>query len=251
MRWAHLLAKALLILVLLVPNLSPAEEPEITPCSSAPTKEKGVGESLLEAFAFLLFPTGDLNPPSWTAKEVHRVLLAWDRFRAEQGSVSAAYEVGRALYFGLGTPPNEVEGLKWLLTAADQGDPLARYTVAAIGFCRYAKYPVIPGKPFGKLIYPGLPKNIREKFTEEQCRLWLAQAVETGYPKAIRLRAYIPEKDPADEVENLKYKLLWLEKAKAAGDPFAEACRWDLIGFEPPKRGFFSPKLVWTAQGTP
>ena len=248
---ARLLTIALLLWTLLISNVLPAEEPKSTPCSSAPKREKGFWESLPEAFIFLLFPAGDLNPPSWIAKEVHRVLLAWDRFRAERGSVSAAYEVGRALYFGLGTPPNEAEGLKWLLTAADQGDLLARYTIAAIGFCRYVKRPVVPGEPFAKLNYPGLPEKIRQRFNEEQCRIWLAEAVEAGYPKAIRLRAFIPEKEPANEVEGLKSKLLWLEKARVAGDPFAEACGWDLIGFEPPKRGFFSPKLVWTARGTP
>jgi len=241
---------ALLLWSLLVPSIASAEEAEVAPCSSAPAQEKGIWESLPEAFVFLLFPAGDLNPPSWVAEELHRVLLAWDHFRAKRGSVSAAYELGRALYFGLGTSPNEVEGLRWLLAAADQGDPMARYTLAAIGFCRYAKQPVLPGEPFAKLNYPGLPEKIRERFNEKQCRIWLAEAVKAGYPKAIRLRAYVPEKEPANEADELKTKLLWLEKAHAAGDPYAEACRWDVLGFDPPKRRF-SPKLVWTPRGTP
>jgi len=247
---ARLYTTALLLWTLLIPNILPAEEPVITPCSSAPTQEKGVWESFPEAFYFLLFPAGNMSPSPWSAEIVHRVLLAWDRFRAERGSVAAAYEMGRALYFGLGTPPNEVEGLRWLLAAADQGDSLARYTVAAIGFCRYAPKPFVPGKPFTKKSYADLPEEIRKRFTEEQCRVWLAEAVEAGYPKAIRLRAFVPEKEPANETEEIKTKLLWLERAQVAGDPYAEACRWDVLGFIPPKR-HFSPNLVWTPWGTP
>ncbi len=245
------LTTPLFIWALLFTSSLPAGGTESTSCSSESAKEKGAWEAFPEFFLFLLFPAGNTNPSSWFAETAHRMLLAWDRFHAKRGSVSAAYEVGRALYFGLGTPPNEVEGLRWLLAAADQGDPLARYTIAAIGFCRYAKYPVLPGKAFAKVNYFGLPEKIRERFTEEQCRAWLLEAVETGSPKATRLRAFVPVKEPANEAEELKEKLLWLEKAQAAGDPYAQACRWDLVGFEPPDQGFFSPNLVWTPWGTP
>jgi len=217
-------------------------------------QEKGVLSSFTDSVSWALFPRGSKNIPQsspWVAETVHRILLTWDWFRAERGSPSAAYEVGRAMYFGLGTPPNEVMGLTWLLRAADQGDPLARYTLAAIGFCRYAKSPVTPGQPFVKKIYADLPEKIRKTFTEEQCRIWLAEAVEAGYPKALRLRAFVPEKVTTDKTEALKHKLLWLEKAAAAGDPYAESCRWDLIGYDPPKRSWKFPRWTWTPTGTP
>lgn len=219
-------------------------------------KAKSFFESFTESVSWVLFPWGKNNlfrsySTSWIAETTHRILLTWDRFRAERGSPSAAYELGRATYFGLGTPPNETLGLAWLLQAADQGDMLARYSLAAIGFCRYAETPVVPGQPFAKRYYADLPGEIRKKFTEEQCRIWLAEAVEAGYPKALRLRAFVPEKVEADKTKALKEKLLWLEKAAAAGDPYAELCRWDLIGYYPLEKSWQFPSWVWTSTGTP
>ena len=225
-------------------------------CPSSQKENKPLLKSFAESISWILFPWGKIhidlpNDPSWLAETVHRILLKWDRFRAERGSRSAAYELGRAIYFGMGTPPCEEEGLRWLLFAADQGDPLARYAVASIGFCRYAKRSVVPGQPFAKRNYPNLPKDIRERFTEKQCQKWLAEAVESGNPKAMRLRAFVPEKIETDKTEALKHKLIWLEKAAAAGDPYAESCRWDLIGYAPRKRSFSLPAWVWTPTGTP
>jgi len=220
-------------------------------CGSDKKEDKTFLRSFADSLSWLLAPRGDLTPSSWVAEKMHQGLLVWDRFRAEHGSPSAAYEVGRALYFGLGTRPDEIEGLRWLLKAADQGDPMSRYTIGAIGFCRYAPNPVLPGKPFTKKSYADLPEEIRKRFTEEQCRVWLAEAVESGYPKAIRLRAFVLEKEPSNEADGLKTKLLWLEKAQEAGDPYAKLCRWNLLEYKPPKRTFILPDLVWTAWGTP
>ena len=244
------LGGSVFVLLFLLTNLQ--AEPTRGPCPSDP--KKAFLESFTESFSWVLFPWGKIHAPnssSWIAETVHRVLLTLDRFRAERGSPSAAYELGRATYFGLATSPNEMMGLTWLLLAADQGDHLARYTLAAIGFCRYAKSPVVPGQPFAKRNYADLPEEIKKKFTEEKCRIWLAEAVEAGYPKAIRLRAFVPEKVAPDKIEALKDKLLWLEKAAAAGDPYAEYCRWDLIGYDPPKRSWRFPTWVWTPTGTP
>jgi len=252
MRWFLRAGTALVLLLFFLTNLQ--AESNCSPCQSDPKKEKTLLESFTESISWVLFPWGKIHSPnssSWIAETIHRILLTWDRFRAERGSPSAAYELGRATYFGLGTPPNEMMGLTWLLLAADQGDLLARYTLAAIGFCRYAKSPVVPGQPFAKRSYADLPKDIRKKFTEEQCRIWLEEAVEAGYPKALRLRAFVPEKVATDKIDALKHKLLWLEKAAAAGDPYAEYCRWDLIGYDPPKRSWHFPTWVWTPTGTP
>ena len=252
MCWFLRAGTALVLLLFFLTNLQ--AESNCSPRQSDPKKEKPLLKSFTESVSWILFPWGEIHGPnssSWLAETVHRILLTWDRFRAERGSPSAAYELGRATYFGLGTSPDEVMGLTWLLLAAEQGDLLARYTLAAIGFCRYAKSPVVPGQPFAKRHYADLPKEIRKKFTEEQCRIWLEEAVEAGYPKALRLRAFVPEKVLPDKTDALKYKLLWLEKAAAAGDPYAQSCRWDLIGYDPPKRSWRFPTWVWTPTGTP
>lgn len=241
----------LLLVSLATPPPLKAEEAKCSTCAPKTNEQEDFWKSFANSTSWLLMPRGDLTPSSWFAEKMHQGLLVWDRFRAEHGSPSAAYEVGRALYFGLGTRSDEIEGLRWLLKAADQGDPMSRYTIAAIGFCRYAPKPVLPGKPFTKKSYAGLPEEIRKRFTEEQCRVWLAEAVEAGYPKAIRLRAFVPEQEPSSEMETLKTKLFWLEKAQEAGDPYAKLCRWNLLEYKPPKRTFILPDLVWTAWGTP
>ncbi|NDC79804.1 MAG: sel1 repeat family protein [Verrucomicrobia bacterium] len=221
------------------------------PCNSDQTGKKKSKYDLYGLLYFVLFPRGDKTPTSWVAEAVHRILLAWDRHQAERGSLSAAYELGRSTYFGLGTAPNETEGLKWLLKAAVQGDPLAQYTVAAIGFCRYSNDPLLAERAFTKKNYSSLPKDIRDHFTQQQCQTWLTEAAGRGYPKALRLRAFVPEKTGENEMQSLKTVLLWLEKAQIAGDPFAEGCRRELLGLKSTKSIFAFPDFIWTPWGTP
>ena len=143
-RWA---AAALFLTVLCHKDLS--AEPNQSSSNSEQKKEKTFFESAASGItAMVILPSGHWDGSNLFAQQCHRFLLTWDRFSAKHGSPAAMYEVGRAIYFGLGTTPNEVEGLRWLLKAAEKGDPLARYTLAAIGFCHYAASPVIPGQPF-------------------------------------------------------------------------------------------------------
>ena len=220
-------------------------------CCAKQTKDKDSGYDVYGLLNYVLFPRGDKTPDSWVADSVHRILLGWDRLWADRGDPSAAYEVGRAIYFGLGTAPNETEGLRWLLKAAVQGDPLAQYTVAAIGFCRYSKDPMQAEYSFTKKSYATLPVEIRNHFNEKQCQDWLTDSVDAEYPRALRLRAFVPEKKHENDLQSLKDMLLWLEKAQVAGDPFAEGCRRGLIGLTSIRSLFAFPDFVWTPWGTP
>ena len=246
-RWA---VATLFLTVLCHKDLS--AEPNQSSSNSEQKKEKTFFESAAESIAStIIYPSGHWDGSNLFAQQCHRFLLTWDRFRAKHGNSAAMYEVGRAIYFGLGTTPNEVEGLRWLLKAAEKGDPLARYTLAAIGFCHYAASPVIPGQPFVIKSYTNLPEDIRKTFTEPQCRIWLREVVQTGYSKALLLRAFVPETDDLKGDNDLKNKLLWLEKAQVAGDPYAEICRREVLGYEAPKNTFIFPDFVWRPSGTP
>ena len=246
-RWA---VAALFLTVLCHKDLS--AEPNQSSSNSEQKKEKTFFESAAKSIVSTLFyPIKYKKGSNLFAQQCHRFLLTWDRFRAKHGNSAAMYEVGRAIYFGLGTTPSEIEGLRWLLKAAEKDDPLARYTLAAIGFCQYAVSPVIPGQPFVNKSYANLPEDIRKTFTEPQCRIWLREAVQTGYSKALLLRAFVPETDDLKRGNDLKNKLLWLEKAQEAGDPYAKVCRQEVLGYEPPRYTFIFPDFVWTPSGTP
>jgi hypothetical protein len=246
--------RSLACLLLIMAWLLPADlagQDNAKSCGSNQTKKEEFKYDFSWLIPYVLSPRGDKTPTSGVAETIHCILLAWDRHWAEHGSVSAAYELGRATYFGLGTGPNETEGLRWLLKAAVQGDPLAQYTVAAIGFCRYSNDASLTEKTFTKKNYTNLPKDIRDHFTTQQCQAWLTEATERGYPKALRLRAFVPEKTSENEIQSLKTVLLWLEKAQIAGDPFAEGCRRELLGLKSTKSIFAFPDFVWTPWGTP
>jgi TPR repeat protein len=51
------------------------------------------------------------------------------RVRAEQGDVTAQYELGRMYYQGKGVPQDYVEALRWYRKAADQGNAKGQYGV--------------------------------------------------------------------------------------------------------------------------
>lgn len=247
--WFRALTIVLLLVVWLLPMPASAAG-DCQRCSCKRAEKETFLEHLAPLTYYLLFPRGESSPPSWIAERAHRALLIWDRHQAKHGSPAAAYEVGRSIYFGMGTPPNETEGLRWLLKAANQGDLMARYTVAAIGLCRYSQNPFLPGQPFTKRNYATLPIEIRDQFTEKQCQTWLTEAAEAGYPKAIRLRAFVPEIKQESEWQSMKTVLLWLEKAQDAGDPYAQLCRRKLLGFKS-VGSLRLPNFVWTPWGTP
>lgn len=134
---------------------------------------------------------------------------------ARAGIVEAEFRIGRCYLEGMGVPPSQLEGARWLRRAADRGSPDAQALLAALH---------VAG-----LVGPETAASSQSLFEQDSSRgpdfaaaIDLArQAAESGSPTGQAILGYILTKGPR-AMRDLDAAHRWYEKSAAAGCP--EGC---------------------------
>jgi TPR repeat protein len=122
------------------------------------------------------------------------------KVQAEQGQAYAQLKLGDFYNHGIGVAPDKWEAVKWYRRAADQGHPVAQFSLG---------WMYLPGARGG--IPPSLPDAVR----------WIRQSAERGHARAQVLMGHFHLKGigvPQDTVQGMT----WLHKATDQGDGFAQ-----------------------------